>query len=135
LEGRASKRRFQKASEEEIPINKKKKIKDISRATFRLFPETSYCGKKRIISGSRVASSRASSIASERTESIICSSKKLTEKWNNLSPGDSKIISESIVAMIEIWLLNSTETKSNIFCSCQAYIGIRLRAEKTWRSL
>jgi predicted nucleic-acid-binding Zn-ribbon protein len=40
LEGRAFKCRFQKASEEKIPINKKKKIKDISRNTFRLFLET-----------------------------------------------------------------------------------------------
>lgn len=102
MEGRAFKCRFQKASEEKIPINKKKKIKDISRNTFRLFLETAYCGKKRIISDSRAASPKASSIAPERTESIICSSKKLTEKWNNLSLGDSKIIFESIVAMIEI---------------------------------
>lgn len=105
LEGRASERRFQKASEEEIPINKKKKIKDISRITFRLFSETVSFGKKRIISASRVASSKASLIASEGKESIMGSSKKLNEKWNNLSPRDRKIISELIVAMIEIGLL------------------------------
>ncbi len=40
MEGRASKRRFQKASEEEIPINKRKKIKYILRNVFRPFSGT-----------------------------------------------------------------------------------------------
>ncbi len=105
LESRASESKFQEASGEEIPINKKTKIKDISKNAFRLFSETASFGKKRIISASRVASSKASLMASEGKESIMGSSKKLNEKWNNLSPRDRKIISELIVAMIEIGLL------------------------------
>ncbi len=62
-------------------------------------------GRKQIKSASKVASSKASSIASERKESVINVSKNLNERWNNLSPGDRKIISELLVAMIEIGLL------------------------------
>lgn len=79
LEGRDSQSRFQKASEEEIPINKKKKIKNITRNAFRSFSETASCRKKQIIGFSRVAISKASSIASERTESRISAPKKLNE--------------------------------------------------------
>jgi len=59
LEGRASKSRFQKASEEQIPIDKKKKIKDITKSAFRPFLGTASCGKKRIIGTPRVASSKS----------------------------------------------------------------------------
>jgi hypothetical protein len=41
-------------------------------------------------------------------ESIKVSSTKLNDKWNNLSPGDRKIISEVIITLIEIGLLKST---------------------------
>jgi hypothetical protein len=105
LESRASERNFQKESGEEIPINQRTKIKKISRNAFKVFLETASYGRKQIISVSKVASSKASSIASERKESIMDSSRKLNEKWNNLSPRDRKIISELIVAMIEIGLL------------------------------
>ncbi|MDD2339978.1 MAG: hypothetical protein PHG79_06895 [Methanosarcina sp.] len=81
------------------------RIKKISKDAFRAFLETASYGKKQIISASKIASSKASSIASEKKESVIDSSKKLNEKWNKQSPGDRKIISELLVAMIEIGLL------------------------------
>ncbi len=105
LESRGSERNFQKESGEEIPINQRARIKKISRNAFKVLLETASYGRKQIISVSKVASSKASSIASERKESIMDSSRKLNEKWNNLSPRDRKIISELIVAMIEIGLL------------------------------
>ena len=116
LESRVSERDFREVSEEGIPINKKTKIKEISKNAFNFFSETASCGKQRIISASKVASSKASALASERTESIMDSSKKLNEKWNNLSPRDRKIISELIITMIEIGLLkNSTRGKKATF--------------------
>ena len=89
-----------------------------------------------IINVSKVASSKASSIASEGKESIMVSSKKLNEKWNNLSPRDRKIISELIVAMIEIGLLKGfqPEVKKQHLRFCQVYPDIRLQAEKIWKS-
>lgn len=105
LEGREFEGGFQKAAEEEIPINQRARIKKISKDAFKAFLETASYGRKQIISASKVASSKASSIASERKESVINTSKNLNEKWNNLSPGDRKIISELLVAMIEIGLL------------------------------
>lgn len=105
LESRGSESDFRKASGEEIPINQRARLKKISKNAFKVFMETASYGRKQIISASKVASSKASSIASEGKESIVDSSKKLNEKWNNLSPRDRKIISELIVAMIEIGLL------------------------------
>jgi hypothetical protein len=81
------------------------RVKNISKDAFKIFLETASYGRKRIISASKTASSIASSIASERKESIVDSSKKLNEKWNNLSPRDRKIITELLVALIEIGLL------------------------------
>ncbi len=105
LERRGSESNFRQESGEEIPINQRARIKDISKNAFKIFLETASYGRKRIISASKAASSIASSIASERKETIVNSSKKLNEKWNNLSPRDRKIISELIIAMIEIGLL------------------------------
>ena len=105
LESRGSESDFRKTAREEIPINQRARIKKISKDAFRAFLETASYGKKQIISASKIASSKASSIASEKKESVIDSSKKLNEKWNKLSPGDRKIISELLVAMIEIGLL------------------------------
>jgi hypothetical protein len=105
LESRGPESDFRKASREDIPINQKARIKKISKDAFKVFMETASYGKKQIISASKVASLKASSMASEGKESIVDSSKKLNEKWNNLSPRDRKIISELIVAMIEIGLL------------------------------
>jgi hypothetical protein len=105
LESRGSESEFRKAFGEEIPINQRARIKKISENAFKVFLETASYGRKCIVSASKVASSKASSIASEGKESIVYSSKKLNEKWNNLSPRDRKIISELIIAMIEIGLL------------------------------
>jgi predicted house-cleaning noncanonical NTP pyrophosphatase (MazG superfamily) len=105
LENRGTESNFRKTSGEEIPINQRTRTKKISKDAFKVFLETASCGRKRIVNASKMASSKASSIASEGKESIMDSSKKLNEKWNNLSPRDRKIISELIVAMIEIGLL------------------------------
>ena len=105
LESRGYESDFRKASGEEIPINQRARLKKISENAFKVFLETASYGRKQIISASKVASSKASTIASEGKESIVDSSKKINEKWNNLSPRDRKIISELIVAMIEIGLL------------------------------
>lgn len=105
LESRGYESDFRKASGEEIPINQRARLKKISENAFKVFLETASYGRKQIINASKVASSKASTIASEGKESIVDSSKKINEKWNNLSPRDRKIISELIVAMIEIGLL------------------------------
>ncbi|HEY3361816.1 MAG TPA: hypothetical protein VGK06_08340, partial [Methanosarcina sp.] len=105
LESRGFESEFQKASEEEIPVNQKERIKRISKNAFKVFLENASYGKERIVSASKIASSKASSIASEGKESIVNSSKKLNDKWNNLSPRDRKIISELIVVVIEIGML------------------------------
>ncbi|MGB9938511.1 hypothetical protein [Methanosarcina sp.] len=105
LESRGAENDFRKASGEEIPVNQRARIKKISKNALKVFLETASYGRKRIVSASKMASSKASSIASERKESIVYSSKKLNEKWNNLSPRDRKIISELIVALIEIGVL------------------------------
>ncbi|WP_240664294.1 hypothetical protein [Methanosarcina sp. MSH10X1] len=105
LETRGAESDFRKASGEEIPINQRARIKKISKNAFKVFLETASYGRKHIASASKTASSIASSIASEGKESIMDSSEKLNRKWNNLSPRDRKIISELIVAVIEIGLL------------------------------
>jgi len=105
LESRGSESDFRRASGKEIPINQRARIKRISKNAFKVFLETASSGRERIVSASKAVSSKASSITSEGKESLVGSSKKLNEKWNNLSPRDRKIISELIVAMIEIGLL------------------------------
>jgi hypothetical protein len=92
------------------------KIKETLKSAFRICSETASFGKKRIIDVSKVASSKASSIASDGKESIQVSSKILNDKWNNLNPRDRKIISELIITVIEIGLLkNSTRSKQAAF--------------------
>src|SRR5690606_12539402 len=105
LESRGSESNFRDASGEEIPINQRARIKEISKDALKIFLEMASYGRKHIVSASKTASSMASSIASCGKESIMDSSKKFNEKWNNLSPRDRKIISELIIAMIEIGLL------------------------------
>jgi predicted house-cleaning noncanonical NTP pyrophosphatase (MazG superfamily) len=105
LESRGSESDFHKTSGEEIPFNQRARIKKVSKNAFKVFLETASYGRECVVNASKVASSKASSIASEGKESIVDSSKKLNEKWNNLSPRDRKIISELMVAMIEIGLL------------------------------
>jgi hypothetical protein len=105
LESRGSEYNFRKASGDEIPINQRARLKNISKDAFKIFLETASYGRDCIVSASKIASSKASSIAYEGKESIVDSSKKFNEKWNNLSPRDRKIISELIIAMIEFGLL------------------------------
>jgi hypothetical protein len=116
LENRASRRGFQESSGDETPVDERERIKELLKNSFRTFSRTTSNGKRKIITASKAASLKASSIASETGESIIDSSKKLNEKWNNLSPRDRKIISELIIAMIEIGLLkNSSKGKKAAF--------------------
>lgn len=125
LESRGSENDFRKASGEEIPINQRARLKKISENAFKIFLETASYGRKQIISASKVASSKASTIASEGKESIVDSSKKLNEKWNNLSPKDRKIISELIVAMIEIGLLKGASRSKQAAFSVLSSISRR----------
>ncbi|AKB52742.1 hypothetical protein MSBRW_3489 [Methanosarcina barkeri str. Wiesmoor] len=125
LESRGSESDFRKASGEEIPINHRARLKKISENAFKIFLETASYGRKQIISASKVASSKASTIASEGKESIIDSSKKINETWNNLSPRDRKIISELIVAMIEIGLLKGASRSKQAAFSVLSSISRR----------
>jgi predicted house-cleaning noncanonical NTP pyrophosphatase (MazG superfamily) len=116
LESRASESKFNNNQRKEIPDKEKVKIKETLKSAFRICSETASFGKKQIINASKSASLKASSIASERKESLKVSSKKLNDKWSNLSPGDRKIISELIITVIEIGLLkNSSRGKQATF--------------------
>lgn len=75
---------------------------------FRDFSKTISSGKERLIKASKIASSRASCLASEGKETIIISSQKLNQKWTNLSPKERKMISEILIAMIEIGILKGS---------------------------
>jgi hypothetical protein len=83
-------------------------IKENLKNAFRFCSETASLGMERIINVSKAASSTASSIASDGKESIKVSSRMLNNKWNELSPRDRKIISELLIALIEIGLLRSS---------------------------
>ena len=116
LENRASKGEFYNSLGSETQYNEKDKIKETLKSAFRVCSETVSFGKKQIISVSKIASSKASSIAADGKESIKVSSEILNDKWNNLSPKDRKIISEVIITAIEIGLLrNSSRGKQATF--------------------
>lgn len=70
LESRASKGEFNNSQGKETPYNGKVKIKETLKIAFRICSETASFGKKRIIDVSKVASSKASSIASDGKESL-----------------------------------------------------------------
>ncbi|MDQ1251886.1 MAG: hypothetical protein QG646_997 [Euryarchaeota archaeon] len=111
LENRASKGKSESEFSNimgEVPYNERRNIRENIRSIFRFCSETASRGKKRIISVSKVVSSAASSIASDGKESIKVSSRELNKKWNELSPSDRKIISELIIAVIEIGLLKGS---------------------------
>ena len=78
------------------------------RNLFGNFSETISSGKERLIRFSKAAPSTAYSLASEGKETFIGSSKKLNEKWNNLSPKDRKMISDILITIIEIGILKGT---------------------------
>ncbi|WP_232308768.1 hypothetical protein [Methanosarcina lacustris] len=120
LESRTSESRFSGGSSGgssgDSRAYKKEWIKEISGRAFRTFSKTASCGKDQIIRISKTVSSKASAIASESQESVKVSSKKLNDKWSNLSPGDRKLISEVIITVIEIGLLkNSNKGKKAAF--------------------
>jgi hypothetical protein len=112
LESRASKSKSKGESNNirgrGIPYDEKVNIRENLKSAFRFCSETASHGMERIINVSKVASSTASSIASDGKESIKVSSKMLNNKWNELSPSDRKIISEFIIALIEIGLLRGS---------------------------
>lgn len=112
LESRASKSKlnyeFDNSRGREFPYNEKVNIRENLKSAFRFCSETASLGMERIINVSKTASSTASSIASDGKESIKVSSRMLNNKWNELSPRDRKIISEFIIALIEIGLLKSS---------------------------
>lgn len=116
LESRTSEGRFSKDPMEGSSASEKVRMKDIPRRAFRTFTKTASCGKDRVIKISKTVSSKASTIASEGKESVKVSSKKLNDKWSNLSPGDRKMISEALITVIEIGLLrNSTKGRKAAF--------------------
>jgi len=116
LKSRTSESRFSGDSSGGSHAYEKEWIKEISGRAFRTFSKTASCGKDRIIRISKTVSSKASAIASESQESVKVSSKKLNDKWSNLSPGDRKLLSEVIITVIEIGLLkNSTKGKKAAF--------------------
>jgi hypothetical protein len=116
LESRTSEGRFSGDSSGGSHAYEKEWMKEIPGRAFRTFSKTASCGKDRVIKISKIVSSKASTIASEGKESVKGSSKKLNDKWSNLSPGDRKMISELLITVIEIGLLkNSARGKKAVF--------------------
>ncbi len=116
LESRTSEGRFSGDPMEGSYDYEKEWLKDIPGRAFRTVSKTASCGRDRVIKISKTVSSKASTIASESKESVKGSSKKLNDKWSNLSPEDRKMISEVIITVIEIGLLkNSNKGKKAAF--------------------
>jgi predicted house-cleaning noncanonical NTP pyrophosphatase (MazG superfamily) len=116
LEERTSESGFSENRWKGTSSYEKMRMKEIPGRAFRTFSRTACCGKDQIIKFSKVVSSKASSIASEGRESVKASSKILNEKWSNLSPRDRELISDTIIAVIELGLLkNSTKGKKAAF--------------------
>jgi hypothetical protein len=108
LESRTSEGKYSYGGGKGTPYSEKFSVKDLSdfsKKAFAVFRKTASYGKMKIVDASKVASSKASSIASEGKESIKISSEKFNRQWNNLSPRDQKIITEMIITMIEFGLL------------------------------
>lgn len=116
LEDRTSKSEFSENRWEGTSTYEKIRMKEIPGRAFKTFSKTACCGRDQILKFSKTVSSKASDIASEGKESIKASSKILNEKWSNLSPSDRKLISDTIIAVIELGLLkNSTKGKKAAF--------------------
>lgn len=105
LEERTSKSGFSENFRENTSADEKMRIKEIPERAFRTFSKTACLGKDQVVKISKAVSSKASAIASEGKESVKVSSKKLNDRWSNLSPGDRKLISETIITVIELGLL------------------------------
>ncbi|WP_440948908.1 hypothetical protein ACSAZL_19290 [Methanosarcina sp. T3] len=108
LESRTSGGRFSRDSMGGSSAYEKTRMKEIPGRAFRTFTKTASCGKARVINISKTVSSKASTIASEGRESVKVSSKKLNDRWSNLSPNDRKMISEVLITVIEIGLLRNS---------------------------
>ncbi|AKB20449.1 hypothetical protein MSWH1_0178 [Methanosarcina sp. WH1] len=116
LESRNSEGRFSRDPRGSSYDYEKEWLKDIPGRAFRTVSKTASCGRDRVIKISKTVSSKASTIASDSKESVKGSSKKLNDKWSNLSPRDRKMISEVIITVIEIGLLkNSNKGKKAAF--------------------
>lgn len=102
------KREFNYSSDRRVPNKEKVNIRENLKSALRICSETASVGIERIIKLSKAASSTATSLAYDGKESIKVSSKMLNNKWNELSPRDRKIISEVIIALIEIGLLKGS---------------------------
>ncbi|AAM03705.1 hypothetical protein [Methanosarcina acetivorans] len=108
LESRTSEGRFSGDSMGGSSACEKIRMKEIPGRAFRTFTKTASCGKARVIKISKTVSSKASTIASGGKESVKVSSKKLNDRWSNLSPNDRKMISEVLITVIEIGLLRNS---------------------------
>jgi predicted house-cleaning noncanonical NTP pyrophosphatase (MazG superfamily) len=116
LEERTSGDEFTSNCWEDASVYEKMRMKEIPGRAFRTFSKTACCGKDQILKISKTVSSKASAIASEGRESVKVSSKILNDRWSNLSPRDRKLISETIITVIELGLLkNSTRGKKAAF--------------------
>jgi len=108
LESRTAESRFSENSTGGFSAYEKVRMKEIPGRAFRTFSKTASCGKARVIKISKTVSSKASTIASGGKESVKVSSKKLNEKWSNLSPNDRKMISEVLITVIEVGLFRNS---------------------------
>ena len=116
LEDRTSGSGFFENRWESAYAYEKTRMKEIPGRAFKTFSRTACCGRDQILKFSKTVSLKASDMASEGKESIKASSKILNEKWSNLSPSDRKLISDTIIAVIELGLLkNSTKGKKAAF--------------------
>jgi uncharacterized protein YeeX (DUF496 family) len=116
LERRISEGRFSRNFRKGTFSYEKERMKEIPGKAFRTFSKTARYGKSGVLKVSKVVSSKASTIASEGKESVKTSSKILNDRWNNLSPRDRKLISETIITVIELGLLKySTRSKKAAF--------------------
>lgn len=108
LESRTSEGRFSGDSMGGSSAYEKIRVKEIPGRAFRTFSKTASCGKSRVIKISKTVSSKASTIASGGKESVKFSSKKLNDRWSNLSPNDRKMISDVLITVIEVGLLRNS---------------------------
>lgn len=116
LEKRTSKSGFSENCRENTSAYEKMRMKEIPGRAFRTFSKTACRGKDQVLKISKAVSSKASAIASEGKESVKVSSKRLNDSWSNLSPGDRKLISETIIMVIELGLFKkSTRGKKAAF--------------------
>ena len=131
LEERSSKSGFSGIRREGASAHEKIRMKEIPEMAFRTFSKTACSGRDQILKFSKTVSSKASDIASEGKESVKASSKILNEKWSNLSPRDRKLISDTIIAVIELGLLkNSSKSKKAAFVVLSSVLNHKAPGKK-----